>query len=332
MARDKKYLEKHPDDGNCFSNATKKCCAYFIYIVSTISFIMGLALCVYGYLSFTGGSVHPPEEYNLSFDMTTYEYMGVFCLAFGLVALCVGILGCLAAYCKNPCTSLPFCAVSFILSLITIAIGVLVVGLDWDDIREQACDFPQDTFDGFSGTQYMKQQYGELVDDVMCSDACVCKDDESNRLRQTLDRIPQLSDYGFIGREVSDGGDEDLINIATSEEGEIESYVDCYNSVISESPDSDNEMYDEFVNLGGFDFLEKLEEEFECAGICYMPLFYLTKGPQNAPVAKECVGAFLDSVKSTEGAGAVAIITGITLFAASLGSIPLCSDFTTSLD
>ena len=89
--------------------------------------------------------------------MTTYEYMGVFCLAFGILALLVGILGCLAAYCRNPCTSLPFCAITFMLSMIVIAIGALVVGLDWEDVREQACNFPQDAFGGFSGTQYMKE-------------------------------------------------------------------------------------------------------------------------------------------------------------------------------
>jgi len=28
---------------------------------------------------------------------------------------------------------------------------------------------------------------------------------------------------------------------------------------------------------GGFDFFKAIEEEFDCAGICYAPLFYLTK-------------------------------------------------------
>ena len=48
-----RYKTHGPDEGNCFSNATKLCCTYFIYMVSTIAFLMGLAMCLYGYMSFT---------------------------------------------------------------------------------------------------------------------------------------------------------------------------------------------------------------------------------------------------------------------------------------
>ena len=145
-----------------------------------------------------------------------------------------------------------------------------------------------------------------------------------------LNGIPLLEEYGHVGRQRSDGVDPNLINIVTSQGVPIDSYQDCYETV-RQNYNSDNAMYDEFFNNGGFTFLEKLEEKFDCAGICYSPLFYLTKDTSNSPVAQECVGAFLDSVKATEGAGAVAIITGITLFAASLGAIPLCSDFVLTL-
>lgn len=40
-----------------------------------------------------------------------------------------------------------------------------------------------------------------------------------------------------------------------------------------------------------------------------------------------CVEAFIEQAKGTEGVGIVGIVTGIILFMAAAGAIPLCSDY-----
>lgn len=47
----------------------------------------------------------------------------------------------------------------------------------------------------------------------------------------------------------------------------------------------EQEQWDSFEDDEAWDFLEKLEDDYSCAGLCYPPLWYLTKsisvGPPN---------------------------------------------------
>lgn len=45
------------------------------------------------------------------------------------------------------------------------------------------------------------------------------------------------------------------------------------------------------------------------------------------PVQQGCVESFIEWGKETQGVGAVGIITGIILWMAAIGSIPICSDY-----
>ena len=111
---------------------------------------------------------------------------------------------------------------------------------------------------------------------------------------------------GCFGEAENGGGSNDdvlKIDFQPAGDGVFGTYNECYESYIKEGeanfPDSGDEEWKEFVQNGGFDFLESIEEEFDCAGICYSPLFYMTKDISNAPVTQGCVEAFIERAKGT---------------------------------
>jgi len=54
------------------------------------------------------------------------------------------------------------------------------------------------------------------------------------------------------------------------------------------------------MNGGTFNLLKNFETFYknnECASICKVPLFYLTKSVELGPPKKECIEAYLDYIK-----------------------------------
>lgn len=106
---------------------------------------------------------------------------------------------------------------------------------------------------------------------------------------------------------------------------------ECYTDVVRPQAENSNDgsALKEFVTNGGYDYMSQLEEDYSCASICYKPLFYLTKSIEEAPVEKECVSAFIEAYAGNMGVGIVAIVTGLVLLSACIGSVPLCTGFAT---
>ena len=69
-----------------------------------------------------------------------------------------------------------------------------------------------------TGTQYMKQQYGGLVDDNLCSANCPC--DNAVADVTFMDSIGNLADYGATGRQASTGTDANLIALSFAPAGD----------------------------------------------------------------------------------------------------------------
>lgn len=53
---------------------------------------------------------------------------------------------------------------------------------------------------------------------------------------------------------------------------------------------------DDFFDKGGYDFLSTLESKYECASMCEVPLFWITKDVSEGPPNKECVEAAIDAL------------------------------------
>ena len=73
--------------------------------------------------------------------------------------------------------------------------------------------------------------------------------------------------------------------------------------------------------------LKQFEETYDCAGICYTPLFYLTKSVETGKVTQTCDKAIIDDLSGNMAGAVVAGITGLALLIGAIGAFPLCSGF-----
>ena len=104
-----------------------------------------------------------------------------------------------------------------------------------------------------------------------------------------------------------------------------------FNGEVSDIDVSDPKMKDimekqkNFFEKGGFEFLSALEEKFDCASMCSVPLFYLKKNVNEGPVKRECIKASLDALSNNIGVAIAFSVTALILIIAFFGSIPLCA-------
>ena len=84
---------------------------------------------------------------------------------------------------------------------------------------------------------------------------------------------------------------------------------------------------DDFFGNGGYEFLSMLEKRYDCASMCQIPLFWLTKDVSEGPPTKECVSASIESLSDQIGFTIAFSISGVLLLLAVIGAIPLCSDY-----
>jgi len=68
-------------------------------------------------------------------------------------------------------------------------------------------------------------------------------------------------------------------------------YKQCYDDVLKEKFTSSNtkQSIRNFFEKGGFTFLSGLEESYDCASICNVPLFYITRDISEGRPEQECV-------------------------------------------
>jgi len=73
--------------------------------------------------------------------------------------------------------------------------------------------------------------------------------------------------------------------------------------------------------------LKQFENTYECAGICYKPLFYTTKNISEGPVPQSCDEAIVDDFSGNIVGAIISGITGLVVLAAGIGAIPLMTGF-----
>ena len=147
----------------------------------------------------------------------------------------------------------------------------------------------------------------------------------------------QLERYGANGRSSSVSLENTRLVFVDPAAGATAygNYAECYEAIKDSAEaeaSSDSADWKEFMQDGGFDFLSAIEEEFDCAGICYNPLFYITKdiAESTVPVTQGCVEAFVERAKDNAHIGAFGVLTGILLWVAAMGSFALWSDNVTA--
>ena len=83
------------------------------------------------------------------------------------------------------------------------------------------------------------------------------------------------------------------------------------------------EAVKQFVQKGGFDYFKQLETDYDCAGLCKVPLFYMTKDAESVP-KNECADQFLSKYSAKTGVGVIALVTALLLCGAGICALPLC--------
>lgn len=180
----------------------------------------------------------------------------------------------------------------------------------------------------------------------MCSEACPCVYDNYNdgqwdsisadelatfgrapRLDEDSDLLPMMTDMDMPSwSDLSLQTQAQLQEAGYSAEDEpepVSNYEQCFESIIQTEafrenvPEEYQNFFEDFRDQGGFNFLRSIEERYDCGGICYEPLFYLTQDISMGRPTKECFREVLD-----------ATIPQIQLYATISGAILLLSFFT----
>merc|ERR1712151_1267833 len=117
---------------------TKKCCGRYVFIVSFVLMVLGLAPGLYGYFgidieeTWTLGSYTVPSPTAL---------FGILAIIVGIFVVVTGIFGALAGYYKMPCFTLPFQIFVIIVSICMLIIaGLALAGAGAkDELTKSIC-------------------------------------------------------------------------------------------------------------------------------------------------------------------------------------------------
>ena len=109
--------------------------------------------------------------------------------------------------------------------------------------------------------------------------------------------------------------------------GDFPTFKACYEKKLKDqmkgySSDKWNNLR-AFADNGGFNFLSKMEESYNCASLCSVPLFYMTKGLENGRPTRDCLTAVAEDLGETP-AGYVTLLAGLLILVSLIGACPLC--------
>lgn len=227
----------------------------------------------------------------------------------GAVVLTVGFFGCFAGKKRGSLVTTIFVVAAFVLGLALLIIGSLAAFSDqvYDAMGEAACKIDE-TY----------PMYKSAVETKMCTDQCKCPGQYKSLWEESKDTDLFKNALNKAGRDWNSfkwGGNND-VTVAT--------WLECYDAFIINNygPDSSERQ---FMKYGGKTFVEDLEARHNCAGLCYVPLFYMTRDMSVGPPTKGCVAAVAEDFPKTYGsAGLAALITGLVLLLGVGAACPLC--------
>ena len=128
----------------------------------------------------------------------------------------------------------------------------------------------------------------------------------------------------------------------TFKAGGLTTYKSCYDTVLkaqfqktedkgeaSQTAEDKKQIKQvkEFFEKGGYEFLAQLETDYECASMCKIPLFYISRDISLGKPTMECTAAIVEAVTGKILVAVVCFITGLVLFCAMICSFPLCTGF-----
>lgn len=116
-------------------------------------------------------------------DLDINAELAVPIIAFGILIIVIGLLGCATCKFKNPCFAVPFGALTFIFGVLLLIFAAFALG--GDAVTAAVFNDSTGICKPEAGKKLSKfdQLYKENVDNLMCTDTCPCydKDDDGNK-------------------------------------------------------------------------------------------------------------------------------------------------------
>jgi len=264
----------------------------------------------------------------------------------GLLTLLTALLGCCVCCsdkwkCPKACFAVPFGIVTFVMGVALIVLGGLAVSA--------GSLLTPETFKGpicaSAKAQDAVAAYTTAIDKVMCSEECPCAQGagrSNQELWGALDtailrKYARAANRGQMTSTENknyqaQGVEAPVVPFTWKQTGAYTSWGECYKQVLKAKEQTDastrtasQKSADAFFQRGGFNFLKQIEHDFDCAGVCTVPLFYVTKELSTGPPKQECIEAMFDTITSGMSLlGVIALITGLFTFAGFIGSFALC--------
>ena len=115
-----------------------------------------------------------------------------------------------------------------------------------------------------------------------------------------------------------------VFGVEEGEKGkEFETFADCFNEVLKKKS-APNDMFKAASN--NFEKQQKkmryYEEEFECGGVCDLPLFYSTKPMADGLPEEDCIDAIIESELDNKLLAMINAGSGVVFIILGLASIP----------
>ena len=81
----------------------------------------------------------------------------------------------------------------------------------------------------------------------------------------------------------------------------------------------------DFFDKGGYGFLSELEDKYDCASVCNLPLFYITRDISEGRPQKECLKAIYNEISGEmKVESAFPIILSLVLMCAMMSGLVIC--------
>ena len=331
---------------SCYSSGYRKCCNSYIAFISVVMFLLSVGVIALGALQ--TGQVVPADAKTVGLDINISQSgYALPVMVVGLLTLLTAMLGCCVCSsdrckCHKACFAVPFGIVTFVMGVALIVLGLLAVSagslLTPETFKGPICSSAR--------AQDAVAAYASAIDKVMCSDECPCAQGAGRSTQELWGAIDSavLRKYARAANKgqmtstenkayQAQGVEAPVVPFTWKQDGAYTSWGECYNQVLKTQQEqtdasertASQKQADAFFERGGFNFLKQIEHDFDCAGICTVPLFYVTKELSTGPPKRECIEAMFDTITSGMSAlGVIALITGFFTFAGFIGSFALC--------
>lgn len=212
--------------------------------------------------------------------------------------------------------------------ILLVGFGFAITTKEPSYYKDLVCNTKMAGLNWKTGTEVAKEMNMEFINKIMCSDRCPCEADHHDIIEDDVNEKTLVSTFKRTWKEkMFDGNipmkfgieDEDKVR------REFQTFEECFDNVIGVSGQSPpNDVYKAAMNnyKKQKDKIRWYEEEFECGGICDMPLFYTTKPMADGLPEEDCIDAIIESELSNEIIAGINCGAGIIFMLLGLASIP----------